>query len=247
MDRDSYDSAVERIREYIARGRTYQVNYTMRLRAAFDAEPWEFFLQLAQTQNQHGAYIDTGRYVICSASPELFFTLDGETITCRPMKGTVKRGRTTTEDQAQADWLQSSEKNRAENVMIVDMIRNDLGRIAKTGSVQRPGIVPGGTLPHPLADDIHSHCQDGRIHHWNIDFPVPLCLDHRRAQGQHDEDYPCAGDHPAPDLYRHHWSFLTRTEGELQRGYTNGIDRPPGTQGGIWDRWRHHLGLHQPG
>ena len=140
VDRNSYDSAIERIREYIARGRTYQVNYTMRLQAAFDARPWEFFLQLAQTQNQHGAYIDTGRYVICSASPELFFALDGETLTCQPMKGTVKRGRTTEEDQAQANWLQSSEKNRAENVMIVDMIRNDLGRIAKTGSVRVPAL-----------------------------------------------------------------------------------------------------------
>ena len=138
VDLNSYEFAIDRIKEYIAQGRTYQVNYTMRLQAGFEASPWEFFLQLAQTQNQHGAYVDTGRYVICSASPELFFALDGETLTCRPMKGTVKRGRTTEEDQAQADWLQNSEKNRAENVMIVDMIRNDLGRIAKTGSVHVP-------------------------------------------------------------------------------------------------------------
>ena len=135
-DRASYNSAIDRIKEYIARGRTYQVNYTMRLQAVFEANPWKFFLQLTQTQNQHAAYVDTGRYVICSASPELFFALDGETITCRPMKGTTKRGRTTLEDRIQADWLQNSEKNQAENVMIVDMIRNDLGRIARTGSVR---------------------------------------------------------------------------------------------------------------
>ena len=92
VERNTYNAAVDQILEYIAEGRTYQVNYTMRLQADFDSSPWEFFLQLAQTQNQQGAYVDAGRYVICSASPELFFTLDGETITSRPMKGTASRG-----------------------------------------------------------------------------------------------------------------------------------------------------------
>jgi para-aminobenzoate synthetase/4-amino-4-deoxychorismate lyase len=140
VDRDSYNTAVNQIREYIAQGRTYQVNYTIRLQADFDSSPWEFFLQLAQTQNQHAAYVDAGRYVICSASPELFFALDGEVITSRPMKGTTSRGRTTQEDRVQADWLRSSEKNRAENIMIVDMIRNDLGRIANFGSIHVPEL-----------------------------------------------------------------------------------------------------------
>lgn len=139
-EREQYNTAIERIKEYISQGRTYQVNYTMRLQADFNSSSWEFFLHLAQHQNNHAAYIDTGRYVICSASPELFFQLDGETITGRPMKGTVKRGRTTLEDQAQTEWLKHSEKNRAENVMIVDMIRNDLGRIARVGSVQAPEL-----------------------------------------------------------------------------------------------------------
>ena len=104
----------------------------MRLQTGFHADAWNFFLQLAQKQNNHAAYIDLGRYVICSASPELFFQLDGDTITCKPMKGTTHRGRTTLEDEKQAQWLKESEKNRAENVMIVDMVRNDLGRIAKS-------------------------------------------------------------------------------------------------------------------
>src|ERR1019366_8412019 len=65
-----------------------------------------------------------------------FFRLDGRTLTCRPMKGTAPRGRFPAEDDARADWLRTSEKNRAENVMIVDMIRNDIGRVADTGSVQ---------------------------------------------------------------------------------------------------------------
>jgi para-aminobenzoate synthetase / 4-amino-4-deoxychorismate lyase len=140
IDHTSYNDAIEQIRNYISEGRTYQVNYTMRLRTDFKNNAWDFFLRLVQSQNRHAAYIDTGRYVICSASPELFFQLDGDTITCRPMKGTVKRGHITLEDQAQSDWLKTSEKNRAENVMIVDMVRNDLGRIAKIGSIQVPEL-----------------------------------------------------------------------------------------------------------
>ena len=135
VSRDTYNSAIEQVKNHIAGGRAYQVNYTMRLQTDFNADAWDFFLHLAQSQNNHAAYIDTGRFVIASASPELFFQLDGETITCRPMKGTTRRGRTTHEDLEQAQWLKDSDKNRAENVMIVDMIRNDLGRIAKTGSV----------------------------------------------------------------------------------------------------------------
>jgi para-aminobenzoate synthetase/4-amino-4-deoxychorismate lyase len=138
LDRGMYNAAVERVKKYIAEGLTYQVNYTMRLKTEFSGNAWEFFLNLAQQQNNQAAYVDTGRYVICSASPELFFQLDGEAITCRPMKGTTRRGRTTAEDKKQADWLRNSVKNRAENVMILDMIRNDLGRIAETGSVHVP-------------------------------------------------------------------------------------------------------------
>ncbi|MCB0294853.1 MAG: chorismate-binding protein, partial [Calditrichaeota bacterium] len=75
---------------------------------------------------------------VCSVSPELFFRLDGALLTSRPMKGTASRGRYPAEDRARAEWLRNSQKNRAENTMIVDMIRNDFGRIAATGSVTVP-------------------------------------------------------------------------------------------------------------
>ena len=140
VDRDTYTSAVDKVRDYIANGRTYQVNYTMRLQSDYDANAWDLFLHLAQYQNRYAAYVNTGRYIVCSASPELFFRLDGTAITCRPMKGTARRGRTTGEDHLQSDWLRNSEKNRAENVMIVDMIRNDLGRIARIGTVHVPEL-----------------------------------------------------------------------------------------------------------
>jgi len=140
IDRETYNSAIAQIKDHIAEGRTYQVNYTTRLRTDFPGSPWDFFLHLVQNQNNHAAYIDTGHHVICSASPELFFELDGNTIVCRPMKGTTRRGRTTSEDNARSEWLRNSEKNRAENVMIVDMIRNDLGRIAELGTVNVPEL-----------------------------------------------------------------------------------------------------------
>lgn len=137
---ETYHAAIAKIKDYIAEGQTYQVNYTMRLRAEFTGDAWEFFLQVAQKQNRHAAYVDIGSHVICSASPELFFELDGTIIMCRPMKGTTSRGRTTSEDREQSEWLKNSAKNRAENVMIVDMIRNDLGRIAEIGSVSVPAL-----------------------------------------------------------------------------------------------------------
>jgi para-aminobenzoate synthetase/4-amino-4-deoxychorismate lyase len=136
IDRESYNIAVGKVKEYISQGKTYQVNYTMRLNSESNRREWGFFSNLAQTQNKYAAYIDTGRHIICSASPELFFKLNGERIYSRPMKGTTPRGRTTFEDRKQIEWLHNSIKNRAENVMIVDMVRNDLGRIAELGSVR---------------------------------------------------------------------------------------------------------------
>ncbi len=141
VTRAAYDAAIFRVKELIASGETYQVNYTFRLGSKFTGSPWSLFVQMLKTQPvEYPAFIDTGHHVICCASPELFFRLDGEQVTCRPMKGTARRGRTLTEDEAQAAALKASPKERAENVMIVDMLRNDLGRIARVGSVQVPAL-----------------------------------------------------------------------------------------------------------
>ena len=141
VTREAYDARIYRVKEHIASGETYQVNYTFRLGSKFTGSPWSLFLQMLKTQPvDYPAFIDTGSYVICCASPELFFRLDGDHVTCRPMKGTTRRGRTLAEDEAQAEALKASPKERAENVMIVDMLRNDLGRIARVGSVQVPAL-----------------------------------------------------------------------------------------------------------
>jgi para-aminobenzoate synthetase/4-amino-4-deoxychorismate lyase len=136
-----YARAVHRIKDYLAAGHSYQVNYTFPLHASFAGDPWTLFAQLAMAQQaEYAAFINIGRFVIGSASPELFFQLDGERLTAKPMKGTATRGRTLAEDEAQIAGLRQSEKNRAENLMIVDMIRNDLGRVAQIGSVAVPHL-----------------------------------------------------------------------------------------------------------
>jgi len=141
VSRAEYRRAVARIREFIAAGDTYQVNYTFRLHTPFESDPWDFFQGLFHAQKAgYAAYIDTGRFVVCSSSPELFFRLDGREVISRPMKGTAPRGLTLPEDERRKRWLRRSEKNRAENIMIVDMVRNDLGKVAATGSVHVPGL-----------------------------------------------------------------------------------------------------------
>ncbi len=141
VSREAYNAAIAQVKNQIAHGKTYQVNYTFRLRNKFTGSPWSMFVDMVNAQAPgYSAFIETDSHFICSASPELFFRLDGNTVTCRPMKGTVKRGLTLTDDNAQASWLQNSVKNRAENVMIVDMIRNDLGRLAEIGTVRVPEL-----------------------------------------------------------------------------------------------------------
>jgi len=133
---EQYGHAVATVRSHIAAGETYQGNLTDRLRAEGIEEPRALYAKLALAQ--HGAfsaYLDLGRHVIVSASPELFFEWSGELVRTRPMKGTAARGPTSEEDRAAAHRLLTSPKERAENLMIVDLLRNDLSRVARTGSV----------------------------------------------------------------------------------------------------------------
>ncbi|MES9738002.1 aminodeoxychorismate synthase component I [Peribacillus frigoritolerans] len=140
-DSNAYRSGFQRIKSEIKKGNTYQVNYTMRLQSQFEGDDFAFFERLKRAQrSNYSAYLNVGSHRILSASPELFFRWeDGQLIT-RPMKGTVKRGTTLKGDQLNAEWLSASEKNQAENYMIVDLLRNDLGMIAEPGSVEVPQL-----------------------------------------------------------------------------------------------------------
>lgn len=139
ITRDAYLAHIDEIKRQIRSGNTYQVNYTVRQRAAGVTDPWDLFLATA-ADAPYAAYIECGRHAIVSASPELFFDLRGDRLLCKPMKGTAARGMTATEDEQQRRTLEASAKDRAENVMIADMVRNDLGRIAVPGSVTAPRL-----------------------------------------------------------------------------------------------------------
>ena len=140
-DRKAYYTALEAVKDYIRCGETYQVNYTYRLEAENAEDPCRIFAGLqAGGEARYGAFLLEEEYAVCSASPELFFSLNGNEIVTRPMKGTAARGMSSLEDKNKANNLKSSEKDRAENLMITDMIRNDLGRIARKGSVHVPEL-----------------------------------------------------------------------------------------------------------
>lgn len=141
ITRDAYSAAVAQVRQHLQRGDSYQVNLTFPLSARFHSDPFALFARLARAQrSEYAAYLDLGRFAVCSSSPELFFRRDGEAVTMRPMKGTADRGRTPVEDRRKSAALRRSVKERAENLMIVDMVRNDLGRIARVGSVAVPDL-----------------------------------------------------------------------------------------------------------
>jgi para-aminobenzoate synthetase/4-amino-4-deoxychorismate lyase len=133
---NEYKSAILSIKRYIKAGATYQVNYSFRLHAPFKGNAREMFFKLVAGRNiTCAAFIETEQFAVCSLSPELFFSLNGRIISSRPMKGTLPRGFLQSDDEMMACRLFNSRKDRAENVMIVDMVRNDLGRIAVPGTV----------------------------------------------------------------------------------------------------------------
>ena len=137
VSREEYDAAVIRIRDLIAAGDTYQVNYSFPLTSVFKGDTYVWYRSLCVAQGaQYSAYLDLGRYKVLCLSPELFFERRGNQVTTRPMKGTVHRGRWPAEDRELAEWLRQSTKDRAENVMIVDLLRNDLGKVSVAGSVR---------------------------------------------------------------------------------------------------------------
>ena len=179
VTRDEYVQAIGRVREFIAAGDTYQVNYTVRGRydltpewtpPAGQVDPLDYFLALVMRQAvPYAAYLDLGEAQVISLSPEMFLRRDGRRLESRPMKGTRPRGHSHAEDVALAYELAETEKERAENLMIVDMVRNDLGRVCRAGSVHVPtlyavepyrtvwqmtSIVTGDVNPRASLDDI---------------------------------------------------------------------------------------------
>ncbi len=137
LDEAAYALAFEKVKALIAAGDTYQVNLTFKAGFRLEGDPVALYRQLVRKQPvAYGALINTGTQWILSRSPELFVSSRNGVLKARPMKGTMRRGRTLAEDAAGRAALFADEKNRAENLMIVDLLRNDLGRIAEIGSVK---------------------------------------------------------------------------------------------------------------
>ncbi len=136
-----YTQNIHRIKEYIAQGLTYQVNCTFKCKFGFKGSDFALYNNLRRQQTvAYASFIRDKRFSLVSSSPELFFRKEGSSITVRPMKGTISRGRTCEEDLVQARRLKASAKDRSENLMIVDLLRNDLGRISEIGSVKVPKL-----------------------------------------------------------------------------------------------------------
>ncbi|MDR2518397.1 MAG: chorismate-binding protein [Spirochaetaceae bacterium] len=165
----AYQAALREIREEIAEGNTYEVNYTYDFTVDHQGrDPFELYEYLLSKQKTpYNAFIANEYDTVLSFSPELFFEIEqarGERhIRTKPMKGTVKRGANPAEDAGLVDFLRKDLKNRAENVMIVDLLRNDLGRIAKTGSVAVTRLFEIETHPtlHQMTSQIEADLQDG--------------------------------------------------------------------------------------
>ncbi len=137
VDADDYRHAFGAVRDHIEQGDTYQVNVTFPLSAAFNGDPEALYADLVAAQLPgYASHIWHGDDHILSSSPERFFAIEGRRIVTTPMKGTARRGRWAEEDRAIQQRLEASSKDRAENLMIVDLIRNDLGRVAEFGSVE---------------------------------------------------------------------------------------------------------------
>jgi para-aminobenzoate synthetase/4-amino-4-deoxychorismate lyase len=170
--RPAFGAAMDQIQRAIAAGELYQVNFTAPLEGAWVGEPPEgaapaLFAALQRAQpGGYAAFIDTGNTgdaQVLSVSPELFFDWQGGQILARPMKGTAARGATPQDDAAQAETLRASPKERAENVMIVDLLRNDISRIAEPFSVQVPRLFHTEALPTvwQMTSDVQARTRAG--------------------------------------------------------------------------------------
>ncbi len=146
--RDDYLQAVARVKDYIAAGDIYQVNLTLRQRCQLNGDPLALYQQLDGKQPvSHGGYLDNGECQLLSLSPELFMTAHQGQARLKPMKGTAARHANPQRDAEQRQALQRDTKNRAENLMILDLMRNDLGRLALPGSVQVPRLFEVESYP----------------------------------------------------------------------------------------------------
>lgn len=132
---EDYKKAISQIHHHLRQGDTYQVNYTVQLKQDLSVNPFAIYNRMVVEQEAgYNAYVEHDEMAVISMSPELFFEQKDRELTTRPMKGTTQRGVADQDDLDQASWLEQDPKNRSENMMIVDLLRNDMNRISEVGS-----------------------------------------------------------------------------------------------------------------
>ncbi len=251
LSRPAYEARVERIRQHIADGDIYQANLTRRLEAPFDDDPWEpYRLLRTGDPSLFSAFLDLGaspetgrRRALLSASPEPFLSLDAAGIVASdPIKGTRPRGRDRAEDRALACELLSSAKDRAENVMIVDVLRNDLARVCRPGTVRVPRLcrLERTAAVQHLVSTVTGRLAPGRRCLRPPGGELPGRLDHRCAEDPGDGDP--RGSRAGPPRPVH-------GRARLDRGRRGDADQHPDphlrrrrSAADAARRWRHHVG-----
>jgi para-aminobenzoate synthetase component I len=162
--REEYAQRFQKCRDYIFAGDVYQINLTFPLRGRYDRDPMALYQALRKRQPvAYGGVVALGEETVVSLSPEVFFEARGRDIRARPMKGTAQRGFMPLEDMARAKYLVEDEKSRAENLMIVDLLRNDLSRLAEVGSVKVADLFTVQTYPtlHQMTSGIEARLREG--------------------------------------------------------------------------------------
>nr|WP_246351967.1 aminodeoxychorismate synthase component I [Sphingobium subterraneum] len=164
ISQEDYGAAFARVMDYIRAGDIYQANLTFPCEVPFSGDARALYGMIRpRAAAGHGALVMTGTHWLLSFSPELFFTLDGQVLTARPMKGTAARSDDGVQDAAHADALREDPKQRAENLMIVDLLRNDLSRVAEPGSVRVPHLFAIESYPtvHHMTSTVTAHLREG--------------------------------------------------------------------------------------
>lgn len=159
-----YEASFDRVQQYLAAGDCYQINLTLRFNSGFSGDSWRAYRQLsAHNQAPFSAFLQLPTSTILSLSPERFIALDERQVETKPIKGTRPRGMTTKQDQDLAEELASAPKDRAENLMIVDLLRNDIGRVCVPGTVKVPSLFAIESFPavHHLVSTITGELTPG--------------------------------------------------------------------------------------
>ncbi|MGN6278286.1 MAG: aminodeoxychorismate synthase component I [Sphingomonas sp.] len=231
IERATYDARLARVLELIAAGDIYQANLTFPAEVRFSGDPLALYARLrTQAAARYGAIVATGRETLLSLSPELFFRLDGDRLLARPMKGTATRGDTPDADRDAIRRLGDDAKQRAENLMIVDLLRNDLSHVATPGSVDAPALFRVETYPtvHQMVSDVTAALAPGRD---AIDVVTSL--------------FPCGSITGAPKIRA---SEVVAEIEQAPRGiYTGAIGRIDATGDAIFNVAIRTLAIREPG